>query len=259
MFARATLYGLPVWIVFLAAAATLILVTELGFRGGRHLGRAEKERAKFETGSIQASVLGLLALLLGFTYSASMSNFQERRTLVVKEANAIGTAYLRAQLLQKPLAQQADLLLRRYTDLHLQWGGAATEAQAAAIERQGAEIQKEIWAIAARAAEQDRSPISALFISAVNEVIDVGGERVASNSNRLPVQMFALLGVLAIVGMGLTGYGCGLAGERSFAATATVSLLIVALTIVICDIHEPRQGLIHESQQSLTDLRATMP
>ncbi|SFK38818.1 hypothetical protein [Methylocapsa palsarum] len=258
MFARATLYGLPVWIVFLAAAGSLVLVTELGFRGGRRLGRAAQERAKFETGSIQASVLGLLALLLGFTYSASMSNFQERRTLVVKEANAIGTAYLRAQLLQKPLAQQAGLLLRRYTDLHLQWA-AATETEAARIARQGDEVQKEIWAIAARAAEQDRGPVTALFISSVNDLIDVGGERVASNSNRLPIQMFGLLGVLALVGMGLTGYGCGLSGERSFAATTTVSLLIVALTLVICDIHEPRQGLIHESQQSLIDARAAMP
>lgn len=258
MFARATLYDFPVWVVFLAGVLCLVLVTELGFRGGRRLGRAAQERAKFETGSIQASVLGLLALLLGFTYSASMSNFQERRVLVVKEASAISTAYLRAQLLQKPLAQEAGVLLRRYTDLHLQWAAAA-EAQAAGIAKQGDEVQKNLWAIAARAAEQDRSAVTALFISAVNEVIDVSGERVASASNRLPIQMFGLLGLLAIVGMGITGYGCGLAGERSFAATSIVSVLIVALTVVICDIHEPRQGLIHESQQSLIDVRGTMP
>ena len=94
MSATTTLYGYPIWLAFLGGIAPLILATELGFRAGRRLGKAEQQRAKFETGSLQASVLGLLALLLGFTYSASMSNYQERRVLVVKDANAIGTALI---------------------------------------------------------------------------------------------------------------------------------------------------------------------
>ncbi|WP_026607395.1 hypothetical protein [Methylocapsa acidiphila] len=252
-----TLYGYPVWIAFLAGLAPLILATEFGFRAGRRLGEAARQRAKFETGSLQASILGLLALLLGFTYSTSMSNYQERRLLVVKDANAIATALLRAQLLPKPLAQQASQALRRVLDLRLEWAADdATQAQSAA--KRGAEAQKDLWAIAVRFAEQDRSAVAAQFIVAANAVIDSGAEREAAAANRLPIQMFGLLGLLALVAMAITGYGCGIAGDRAFVATTIVSVLVTAVTIVICDIHEPRQGFITKSQQSLIDLRASL-
>jgi hypothetical protein len=257
MLATSTLYGYALWIVFLGAIGTLVLATEVGFLAGRRLGRAAQQRAKFETGSLQASVLGLLALFLGFTYSQSMTNFQERRVLVVKEANAIGTAYLRAQLLPKPMAQQASLSLRRYTDFSLQWA-ADDEARAQATAKLGEDSLKDLWAVAARITEQDRSAVAALFTTAVNAVIDVNAEQKAALSNRLPIQMFGLLCMLAVVAMTITGYGCGIAGDRAFAATTILSLLIAAVTILICDIHEPRQGLIRESQQSLIDLRASM-
>jgi hypothetical protein len=160
-------------------------------------------------------------------------------------------------LLPKPLAQQASVSLRRVLDLRLQWAsGDWAQAQAAAS--LGAEIQKDLWAVAERLAEQDRSAVAAQFIAAVNAVIDVGAERAASVANRLPIQMFGLLCLLALVAMAITGYGCGIAGDRAFAATTIVSVLIAAVTILICDIHEPRQGLITESQQSLIDLHASM-
>lgn len=257
MFAMPTLYGLPIWIVFLGATGLLILVTELGFRIGRRLGRARQQRAKFETGAIQASVLGLLALFLGFTYSASMANFQERRLLVVKEANAINTAYLRAQLLPEPLARAAIATLKRHAALRIRWA-AADAAQASAIAEPDQEMEKDLWAIAARLAEQDRSAVAALFIKAVNGVVDASAERAASLGNRLPIQMFALLGLLAIVAMGIMGYGCGIADDRAFAATTIVSALIAAVAILISDIHEPRQGFVRENQQSLIDVAAAM-
>ncbi|WP_036258454.1 hypothetical protein [Methylocapsa aurea] len=257
MFATSTLYGFPVWAVFLGALAPLILATEGGFRGGRRLNKARRQRAKFETGSLQASVLGLLALFLGFTYSASMSNFQERRLLVVKEANAIGTAYLRAQLLPKPMAQQASFSLRRYADLRLQWA-LADEEQASASARLADAVQQDLWALAVRLAEQDRSAVAGLFIGALNAIIDVGAEREASHRNRIPIQMFGMLCLLAVVAMAITGYGCGIAGDRALAATTIVCALIAAVTVLILNIHEPRQGFVHENLQSLIDARARM-
>jgi quinol-cytochrome oxidoreductase complex cytochrome b subunit len=115
-----------------------------------------------------------------------------------------------------------------------------------------------LWSVVARLAAQDRSAVAAQFIAAVNAVIDAGAERTAAVANRLPIQMFGLLGLLALVAMAITGYGCGIAGDRAFAATTIVSVLIAAVIILICDIHEPREGLINESQQSLIDLRASM-
>jgi hypothetical protein len=119
-------------------------------------------------------------------------------------------------------------------------------------------MEKDLWAIAARLAEQDRSAVAALFIKAVNGVVDASAERAASLGNRLPIQMFALLGLLAIVAMGIMGYGCGIADDRAVAATTIVSALIAAVAILISDIHEPRQGFVRENQQSLIDVAAAM-
>jgi hypothetical protein len=243
-------FGLPIMVVFGLMWLVLIVATEIGYRVGRGLQRSEREPAKQETGAIQASVLGLLALCLGFTYSASMSRFEERRLLTVKESNAIGTAYLRADVLPDPAASQLRDALKRYTDLRLQGGAEA--------DRQAESLAAEVWTLTVERARAAPTPVSALGVASVNDMIDAYGERQAALAARVPRQVFLMLGVLALMAMGLTGYSCGVIGYRALGATSVTSALVAAVVVLTLDLHEPRQGLIRDNLEPLRQLRSSM-
>ncbi|MBF9232441.1 bestrophin-like domain [Microvirga alba] len=248
------LFGLPIWLLSGLMLAPLLIALELGFRRGRSLERASRDPAKLEIGSLQASVLGLLALFLGFTYSASMTRYEARRELVVKESNAIGTAFLRARLLPESLRAGVQANLRRYTELRVLGG----QTNGSDVTRETELLMKKLWDAVIEGAAQDRSPSMALFAASINTLIDTYGERQAALANRIPRQVFIVLGLLALVAMALIGYSCGVAGYRALGATTVIAALIVAVIILTLDLHEPRQGLILENQQPLLDLRASM-
>lgn len=243
-------FGLPMGMVFGLILVALLLAIEIGFRIGRRLHHSQKEPARQETGAIQASVLGLLALFLGFTYSASTNRFEERRLLTVKESNAIGTAYLRADLLPDPAAAAVRDALKRYTVLRIQGGAAA--------DRQAETLAAEVWAATVEHARQEPNPVAALGVASVNDMIDAYGERQAALSARVPQQVFLMLAILALVAMGLTGYSCGVIGYRAFGATGLTAALVAAVIVLTLDLHEPRQGLIRDTLAPLQQLRATM-
>jgi hypothetical protein len=243
-------FGLPMAVVFGLIFAALVVATEIGFRVGKRLRHSEKEPARQETGALQASVLGLLALFLGFTYSASTSRFEERRLLTVKESNAIGTAFLRADLLPDPAAERVREILKRYTDLRLR-GDAAADRQAEAL-------AAEVWTATVEHARQEASPVAALGIASVNDLIDAYGERQAALGARVPRQVFIMLGILALMAMALTGYSCGVIGYRALGATSITAALIAAVIVLTLDLHEARQGLIRDNLEPLKQLRASM-
>jgi hypothetical protein len=114
-------YNLNLLLIFLVSTGALLLFTELGFLLGRKAGRTTSDRARSQIGAIQAAILGLLALLLGFTFAMAMSRFDIRKQLVLDEANAIGTTYLRTQLLPEPQRQELAELLRRYVRVRLEF------------------------------------------------------------------------------------------------------------------------------------------
>ncbi|NIX77518.1 hypothetical protein [Microvirga terricola] len=247
------LFGIPMLILFGLFLAPLVIVTELGFRIGQRLERASRDPAKLEIGSFQASVLGLLALFLGFTYSAAMSRYEARRELVVKEANAIGTVFLRTSLLPDPARAEIQSDLRRYAELRVL--GARESGD---IDRETALLTKRIWDEALQGAAKDRSPAMALLIGSINTLIDNYSERQAALANRIPRQVFTMLGLLTLVAMALIGYSCGIAGYRALGATTIIAVLVSAVVILTLDLHEPRQGLILENQQPLIDVRVLM-
>jgi hypothetical protein len=243
-------FGLPLLLVFAIMLLALVAATEIGFRIGRRLHHSQKETARQETGALQASVLGLLALFLGFTYSASTSRFEERRLLTVKESNAIGTAYLRADLLPESEAAPVRDALRRYTDLRIAAGPEAS--------RDAEALATQVWATTVSHARQNPTPTAALGVAAVNDMIDAYGERQASLASRVPKQVFHLLGILALVALGLTGYSCGVIGYRGFGSTTVIAALVAAVIVLILDLHEPRQGLIRDNLEPLRQVRASM-
>ncbi|WP_435640459.1 hypothetical protein [Micavibrio aeruginosavorus] len=236
-----------------------IALIEGGFRlGGRRSSNHVPDAAlSSHVDTLKSALLGLLALLLGFTFAMAVSRYDVRKELVVQEANAIGTAYLRAQYLPDAMAHDVQDHLRSFVDARLEFYNAGidpdriTTANAAA-----ADIEKKLWAQAiAVARTMPESEPASLFIESLNDVIDTREKRQAALDNHVPESVIALLFFVSAVGMGFIGYGCGLAGKRRPISTALFGLLIVVVLLVILDIDRPRRGLTEVSQASLLRLQ----
>ncbi len=247
--------------IFVLLMVLFLGASELGLHLGRRLSRdSDHDRDLQEMSTIQAAVLGLLALLRGFTFSMAASRFEARKELVRDEANAIGTTYLRAQLLPEPYKSNAARLLRQYVDtrLELQQAGHIPESLAG-INVRTAHLQDQLWSEAVAAADKDpRSVPTGLFIQSLNDTIDMHAKQVAQLRNRIPFPIFLLLCLVAIAAMAMTGYGCGVDRDRNFPLTLTMSLVIASVIVLIVDLHRPTQGLITIDQRNLIELRESM-
>lgn len=205
-------------------------------------------------------MLGLLALLLGFTFSMAVSRFDARKALVLEEANGIGTAALRAQLLPSPQAGDIRRLLVAYTSARLDFYAAGIDpGRLEAANAQASRIEDQLWAMAvAVAAEDPRSVPIGLFIDSLNEVIDVKEKRRVALDNHVPETVLLLLYVTSFAALVLVGYGCGLGGQRHFLLNALLACLFALVLTTILDIYRPRRGLVQVSQDSLTRLKAEL-
>ena len=249
-------------LIILAMVAVLAAAGEVGFRLGS---RRQDSRDSFRSlmSGIGAAMLGLLALLLGFTLSMAVSRWDARRDVIVKESNAIGTLWLRAGLLEEPLRTDLRNALREYTDARivLSRSGADRDALAAA---RSARIKSEslhasIWAAVERANQPGRSnPALASLIPSANELIDMHELRVASIFNFLPAPLFLLLLTVAAVAVGFLAWAFGAANQGGRTAILMLALLIAAVLLLIMDVNRPQRGRIKIGSESLERVRETM-
>ena len=254
------LYNTNEWLIAFVMLALLLLATEVGFRVGLRTRRGVEESAKSQVGTITGAIIGLLALLLGFTFAMALSRFDLRKQLVLEESNAIGTTYLRSRLLPEPMKTDVRGLLHSYVETRLDYYrvGQGEEQLRKAVERTE-ELQDKLWAQATAAVEKDdREATTGYFITSLNEVIDLYSARLAATENHVPEIVLLLLFVLASVATATVAYGCGLGGHRHLFATTMVPILIVLVVTVIMDLDRPRRGFIRVSQESMTRLRDDM-
>jgi hypothetical protein len=241
-------------VVFAIPGLVLAGLAELGFRLGLRV--SQDESRKGQIGGIQGAVLGLLGLLLGFTFAMAVSRFDARRDLVVKEANAIGTTFLRASLLPEGHAAPVEDLLRRYVELRLKYQPLAGDpVKLAEGLRLSAGIQAQLWEHAAAASRESPTPIVATFINALNETIDTEGERLAASRNHVPGSVWLLLLFVASIGCFTSSYGAGAQGARSAFSSISLPFLIAVVITLIADVASSRRGFIGVSQQPLIDLQ----
>jgi hypothetical protein len=254
------LYNLDLLLLFLVSIGALVLFTELGFHLGRRAGRITSEKARIQIGAIQGAILGLLALLLGFTFAMAMTRYEARRQLVVDEANAIGTTFLLAQLLPEPQRQEIADLVRRYVQVRLDFYAADNdEKKLEAANIATTKLQTQLWSIAAAlGAKEPQAVTVGLLLQSLNTVIDLHNQRLNALENHVPEIILLLLYFVALVATGLIGYGCGLGGVRNFFVTVVSSILIAAVILVIFDLDRPRHGLIQVSQQRMLELRDSL-
>jgi hypothetical protein len=249
---------IPIWCVFFLTLAIVLLGIEAGFR----LGRYRRERSSLEdrppVGEMVAATLALAAFMLAFTFGLAASRFEVRRELVIKEANAIGTTYLRAGLLPEPDRTGARKLLREYVDVRL----AAVEAGKLTDSiRRSEELHTRLWAHAeAAAAKNSNSVMVGLFAGSLNDVIDLHLERVTFGArNRLPATIWVALYFLTIAGTCVVGYHTGLAGQWRSLAMIPLVLGFATVITLIAELDRPQEGLLRVSQQAMIDLRDTLP
>jgi len=252
-------YGRSELLVFGVVLFALIGTNELGYRLARRRSAQEPERALVS--GIQGALMGLFALLLGFTFAMAIARFDTRTTMVVKESNAIGTAVLRARLLPDDQAPDALELFRRYVDVRVEaaHGPNLPSAKSLELDAEAARIQLLLWAHAEKASKSDPHSISAgLFVQGVNEVIDVKGERDAGLANHVPESVLLLLLGFAVLTSGILGFANGLSGDRALTMSIILTALISLVMLTIVDLDRPRRGVIHVSQESMLSLQKSL-
>lgn len=247
--------------IFLASC--LFFGMLLLFEVGRQFGIARRRRdpdGDKGSGPVEAAVFGLLGLLITFTFSGAASRFEDRRHLITEEANAIGTAYLRLDLLppepQPALRQLFTRYLKIRTDVYRNAEDAtATKARLA----EAAEIQRQIWSMAVSASQRPDANAQAtiLVLPALNAMIDITTTRAVAMQNHPPRAILTLLATLSLLSALLAGYVmCG-AAVRSWFYMFLFAAPISATFYVILELEYPRFGLIRVDQadQVLIELR----
>ena len=248
---------LPIWGVFLATVAVVLLAVEGGFRLGQYRRRRSEQEDRPPVGEMVAATLALLAFLLAFTFGLAASRFDVRRGLVIDEANVIGTTYLRAGLLPEPHRSDVRSLLREYVDVRLE---AVQPGKLSRSIGRSEELHARLWAHAVAVGEKNPgSIVVGLFIASLNEVIDLHAKRLALGvRNRIPGTIWAALYFVAIIGTSVMGYHAGLAGSGRSLALLALVLAFSAVVTLIADLDRPQEGLLRVSQQTMIDLQKTL-
>jgi hypothetical protein len=252
----APLDAFPLWTIFPISVAIALISVELGYRLALSRLRRSKEEKEAPVGGMAGATLGLLAFMLAFTFGMAASRFEDRRQLLLSEANAIGTTYLRSQMLAEPMRTDAQNLLREYVDVRLE-ALQPGKLQQAIVKSE--ELQNRLWSVAVAQAEKDRTVITSLFIQSLNEVIDLHATRVmAVVRSRVPLMIWIVLYLLAIIAMVMMGYHAGLAKSRPSIATFALVVAFSSVLYLIADLDRPGQGMLKISQQTMIDLRKSM-
>jgi hypothetical protein len=246
---------IPIPVLFLLTLLLAFAAVELGRWFGR---RRQHQQAEPEApvGAAVGATLGLLAFMLAFTFGMAASRFDTRKLMVVQDANSIGTTYLRASLMPDPPASKLRLLLREYADIRAD-AGLHPERFPAALAR-SEELQRMIWSEASAAGTEHPNVMTALFIDALNNMIDTHGLRLAAIRNRIPAAIWVFLFLTAGVGMLSIGFQAGLSGSRRSVAATALVLAFSGVIMLIADLDRPERGFLRVSQQPMIDLQTSM-
>jgi hypothetical protein len=249
-------YRLEPLLAGLILFALLIAAEEAGCRWRKRSLPGSESVEKGDIALILGAVLTLMSLMLGFTYMMSSDRYEARRQLVIEEANAIGTAYLRAQTLPEPQGSELQELLRQYAALRAEIAGLGSDARKRLPEfmARTKQLHDSIWSRAADAARENPGPVVTLFLQSLNEMIDINTKRVAAFRNHVPVPIYPVLFLSSAIAIWLAGFYFGANKRRARIMPLIFAVLIASVMWLIMDLDQPIRGAIKASQQSLIDL-----
>lgn len=248
---------LPLWAVFVLTLVICIGAVEAGAAlAGLALRQKKDKEPEAPLGSLVGAVLGLLAFILAFTFGITASRFDARKQLVLEEANAIGTTYLRAGLLPQTQGLEVRRLLREYADIRV----TATLENAQEALKKSEDIHRRLWSQAKALVQEDvDSEIRSLFIASLNELIDLHQSRkTVALQYRIPGTVWLSVYLLSVLSMLTVGYQVGMSGTRRLRGTPVLAAAFSLVILMIADIDRPGEGLMRVSQQPIADVQQMM-
>jgi hypothetical protein len=237
--------------LFALSFLALWLTTRLG--ASIRKGRLMDQNIRDDFGTILTTTLTLSSLIIGFSFSMAINRYEQRKNYEEAEANAIGTEYVRADLLPPEDAAQVRTLLRQYLDERLSFYTVREERELRQVNVRTEQLQTELWAAVRRSASTQPTPVVALAIAGMNDVLNSQGYTQAAWWNRIPAGAWFLMAAISLITQFLIGYGARNAKVegtlfRVLPFVVSVSFLLIA------DIDSPRSGIIHVRPQNLTSL-----
>jgi hypothetical protein len=248
-----TVYPIP---AFLVSLVTLSIAAWVGVTGFSKL-RAEVATLRDEFGVIQGATLTLLGLIIGFTFSMALSRYEQRKNYEEEEANAIGTEYLRAELLPAADAAKVQALLKSYIEQRMTFYATRDSDDLAKINAETARLQAELWSAVKAPALAQPTPLQALVVAGMNDVLNSQGYTQAAWWNRIPFSAWLLVGLIAVCATVLVGIGARRGSH--FPRLVMVLPLVISLALfLIADIDSPRRGIIRVVPQNLQNLALSL-
>ena len=243
-------------LVALGLIAGVVVAHEVGFQLGI-LTRSTDEAFDRQVALVRASTAALVAFLIGFAFSGAASRFVDRLDVIVKEANALGTAYLRADIIAEPQRSELKAALKEYTADRVILLSRDGRDQIDPLLAKVSGLHERMWRSAIKAT-QNNAPLMAVVLPPINEVIDLHSVHLAMARRHLPIPLMAVLLGTAAIGLGIVGFGNGRAGRRfSLLDSVYGFVLAVALWMTI-DLDYPGMGLIRVNNAPVVETLAAM-
>jgi hypothetical protein len=239
-------------LIFVVTFFTLWLATWVGGRLGQRQQQMKEEMLP-DFSVILGATLTLLGLIIGFSYSMATSRYDQRKVYEEEEANAIGTEYVRADLLGPAEAARVKELLRQYTDLRIRFYLTRDRDEVAQINQQTEQIQNQLWKAASEPAIAQPSATRSLAVAGMNDVLNSQGYTQAAWWNRIPLGAWALLSGIALLAHVLVGYGARKVRAGLF---MLLPLAVSVSFFLIADIDSPRRGVIRVHPLNLESVQA---
>jgi hypothetical protein len=251
----ATIFDYPV-LVFVISLPALWLSAQGGAYLRRRRGTSDEGEKEY-LGVVVAATLTLLALIIGFSFSMAINRYDLRKNYEEAEANAIGTEYLRVDLLPAPDASRARVLLRSYLDHRISFYQTRDVRQVEQVNAATARLQNDLWSAVRRSAAAQPTPVAALVVSGMNDVLNSQGYTQAAWWNRIPIAAWALMVAIAVCSNFVVGYGAQRAkeGARRF---FYLPLIVSISFLLIADLDSPNGGLIRVHPQNLVGLSGAL-
>ena len=247
---------IPLWLIFPITCLLVLAFWEMGYRFGHRYNGDEKPESEQSITTLVSIIVGLVAFLLAFTFNMAAGRFQERRDVFIEDVNAIGTTYLRTETIAEPERSKVKAILREYVDERINISSAGDIDERLARTN---ELQTALWEQTAAVTERDRSPVAAVFVTAMNEMLDMHTKRITIMfEHRIPDSIWLALYALTTLGIAAMGYQNGLLDHGRSPAVIIVTLMFAVVIFMIADLDRPGAGVVNVDQQPMIDLRNSM-
>jgi hypothetical protein len=243
------------FLVFVLSLVVLWFFSNLGAFIGQRV-RPLKEEERNDFGVVQNAILTLLGLLIAFTFSMSVSRYDQRKNFEEAEANAIGTEYVRTNLLPAADAATVRDLLRNYLDQRILFYETRDKRELEEINASTAQLQAKLWSSVQAPALALPTPVMALAVSGMNDVLNSQGYTQFAWGYSIPVEAWGLMAAIALLCNLLIGYGVHRKNHPFFLA---LPLAVAVAFFLIADIDSPRRGLVRVQPRNLVSLAQSLP